>query len=76
MKVENIEKCQKLLEQRAGLLKAAAMMGELKRYAQVTIQGAAHDTEKVEICDEDFNAALQDAIDARIQAIEKQIELL
>ncbi|MGM9753855.1 MAG: hypothetical protein ACI3ZK_07400 [Candidatus Cryptobacteroides sp.] len=76
MNIDNIEKCQMLLEKRAGLLKAATMMGELKRYAQVTIQGAAHDAEKVEICDEDFNAALQDAIDARIQAIEKQIETL
>ena len=51
-------------------------MGELKRFALVTIQGAARDTEKIEINDEDLNLALQDAIDARIQAIEKQLEQL
>lgn len=76
MNIENIEKCQALLERRAALLKAQTKMGELKRFALVTIQGAARDTEKIEINDEDLNLALQDAIDARIQAIEKQLEQL
>ncbi len=77
MNINNIEKCRMLLEKRAHLIQAAGIMAELKRKAKVTIEGLAiRSPFIVELIDEDLNLAIQDAIDARIQAIEKQIETL
>lgn len=76
MNIENIEKCRMLLDKRAYLQKAATIMGELQRHAKVTIAGLAKQAPSVELIDDDLNLAIQDAIDARIQAIENQIENL
>lgn len=77
MNIQNIEKCQALLEKRARLQQAAGIMAELQRNAKVTIEGLAiKSSYSVVLIDEDLNMAIQDAIDARIQAIEKQLETL
>lgn len=77
MNIDNIEKCQILLEKRASLKQAAMIMGELPYSAFITIhQSAARGAIKVDLVDEELNMALQDAIEARIKAIEKQIEHL
>lgn len=76
MNIENIEKCQMLLDKRARLLKAAAIISDLQRHACVTISGMAKDSRKVELVDEELNLALEDAIDSRIRAIESRIETL
>lgn len=77
MDINNIERCQALLEKRACLQQAAGIMAELQRKAKVTIEGLAiKSSSRVELIDEDLNMAIQDAIDARIQAIEMQIETL
>ena len=76
MNIDNIEKCQMLLDQRANLQKAASVMADLERHAQVTIQGFARGAEAVTLYDEELNLAIQDAIDARLQAIDRRIETL
>lgn len=76
MNIDNIEKYRMLLDKRATLQKAATIMSDLHRYACVTINGLAKDAPKVELVDEDLNLAIQDAIDARLQQVEKQIESL
>lgn len=76
MKIDNIEKCQVLLDKRAALQRASLLMADLQRKALITVQGFARDAARVELTDDELNLAIQDAIDARIQAIEKQIELL
>lgn len=76
MNIDNIEKCQILLEKRASLKQAAMIMGELPYSAFITIQSASYGAIKIDLVDEELNMALQDAIDARIQAIEKQLEQL
>lgn len=76
MNIDNIEKCQILLERRASLKRAEMIMGEFPYSAFITIQSASHGAIKVDLVDEELNMALQDAIEARIKAIEKQIEYL
>ncbi|MBP3269133.1 MAG: hypothetical protein J6L98_00490 [Bacteroidales bacterium] len=76
MNIENIEKCQMLLDKLARLQKAANIISDLQRLACVTISGLAKDAIKVELVDEELNLAIQDAIDARIRAIESRIETL
>lgn len=77
MNINNIERCQMLMEKRERLQKASGIMADLKRKARVTIEDLApYSGSRVELIDEDLNLAIQDALDARIQAIEKQLETL
>lgn len=76
MKIDNIEKCKMLLDKRATLQKAATLISDLQRRACVTITGLAKDAQKVELFDDDLNLAIQDAIDVRLQQIDKQLETL
>lgn len=77
MNINNIEKCQMLIEKRERLQKASSILAALQRKARVTIEDLASPVgSKVSLIDEDLNLAIQDAIDARIQAIEKRIETL
>lgn len=77
MNINNIEKCQMLIEKRERLQKASGILAVLQRKARVTIEDLASPMgSKVSLIDEDLNLVIQDAIDARIQAIEKRIETL
>lgn len=77
MNINNIEKYQMLIEKRERLQKASSILAALQRKARVTIEDLALPVgSKVSLIDEDLNLAIQDAIDARIQAIEKRIETL
>lgn len=76
MNIDNIEKCQMLLDKRAKLQQAASFLADLERKAEVCIRGFARNAETVTLYDEELNLAIQDAIDARLKSIDRRIETL
>lgn len=75
MKVENIEKCKALLDQREKLQLASDLLGNGQARVVIT-QGFGQDAEKTDLFDEQLNMAVQDAIAERIKQIEEHIERL